>query len=174
MPMVPSASHQGVLSDIESAMRDAKDSRMPPLFTSGALPDMVIQQAVEAVEQEGIVFIDEIDKICSKSGSGGYHGPDASDEGVQRDLLPLLEGSTVTTRYGDIRTDYILFIASALLATEGIVLDFRDDAISEVARVAWEINSQVENIGARRLHTVIEKVLDDINLNASLHAPGAT
>ncbi|CDJ58791.1 ATP-dependent heat shock protein, putative [Eimeria maxima] len=74
--------------------------------------EMVVQQAVEAVEEEGIVFIDEIDKICSKSGKGGYQGPDASDEGVQRDLLPLLEGSTVSTRYGDIHTNYILFIAS--------------------------------------------------------------
>ncbi|KAL8447482.1 hypothetical protein Emed_004365 [Eimeria media] len=172
--------------------------------------DMVVQQAMESVEQEGIVFIDEIDKICSRTGIAGYHGPDASDEGVQRDLLPLLEGSTVSTRYGEIKTDYILFIASgafhavrpsdmlaelqgrlpvrvalspltendfrliltktkhnlieqhkALLATEGVNLDFSEDAIAEVARVAWEINCQLENIGARRLHTVIENVLID-------------
>lgn len=156
-------------------------------------------------------------------GKGGYQGPDASDEGVQRDLLPLLEGSTVSTRYGDIHTNYILFIASgafhsvqpsdmlaelqgrlpvrvllrplsekdfyqiltrtksnlieqhkALLATEGIELKFTDDAIAEVARVSSEINSQVENIGARRLHTIIEKVLEDINLNAALQPPGTT
>ncbi|KAL8445943.1 hypothetical protein Emag_004908 [Eimeria magna] len=145
--------------------------------------DMVVQQAMESVEQEGIVFIDEIDKICSRTGVAGYHGPDASDEGVQRDLLPLLEGSTVSTRYGEIKTDYILFIASgafhavrpsdmlaelqgrlpvrvalspltendfrliltktkhnlieqhkALLATEGVILDFSEDAIAEVAK----------------------------------------
>ncbi|KAL8431085.1 hypothetical protein ACSSS7_005490 [Eimeria intestinalis] len=153
--------------------------------------DMIVQQAMESVEQEGIVFIDEIDKICSRTGVAGYHGPDASDEGVQRDLLPLLEGSTVSTRYGEIKTDYILFIASglgcssgafhavrpsdmlaelqgrlpvrvalspltendfrliltktkhnlieqhkALLATEGVILDFSEDAIAEVARGA--------------------------------------
>ncbi|XP_026190987.1 uncharacterized protein LOC34624197 [Cyclospora cayetanensis] len=262
MPMMASEATQGgaericknqhsivlnVTVDIENAMREMKDSKIPSFFASDfrmmerryvtikealarltqaeldamITKDMIIQQAVEAVEQEGIVFIDEIDKICSKSGNGGYHGPDASDEGVQRDLLPLLEGSTVSTRFGEIKTDYILFIASgafhsvrpsdllaelqgrlpvrvtlnplseedfrqiltrtkhnlieqykALLATEGVVLEFSDDAIAEVARVAWEVNSQIENIGARRLHTIIEKVLEDINLNASLQSPG--
>lgn len=249
MPMPAAAGPHGALSDLESAVREMKDTRYPSLFANDfrmverryvtikealtrltqaeldtlITKDMVIQQAVESVEQEGIVFIDEIDKICSKGGSGGYHGPDASDEGVQRDLLPLLEGSTVATRFGEVKTDYILFIASgafhsvrpsdmlaelqgrlpvrvtlsplteedfrqiltktknnlieqhkALLSTEGVVLEFRDDAIAEVARVAWEVNSQTENIGARRLHTVIEKVLEEVNLNASLHPPGTT
>ncbi|KAL8272884.1 hypothetical protein Esti_003193 [Eimeria stiedai] len=243
------SSPQGVFSDLESAMREMKDARLSSLFAtdfrmaekryvtikealsrltqaeldSMITKDMVVQQAMESVEQEGIVFIDEIDKICSRTGVGGYHGPDASDEGVQRDLLPLLEGSTVSTRYGEIRTDYILFIASgafhavrpsdmlaelqgrlpvrvalspltendfrliltktkhnlieqhkALLATEGIILDFSEDAIAEVAKVAWEINCQLENIGARRLHTVIEKVLEEVNLNAPLLSPGTT
>lgn len=249
MPMQTSAGPQGGLSDLETAMREIKDSRIPSLFASDfrmmerryvtikealtrltqaeldnmITKEMIVQQAVEAVEQEGIVFVDEIDKICSKSGSGGFHGPDASDEGVQRDLLPLLEGSIVATRYGEIRTDYILFIASgafhsvrpsdmlaelqgrlpvrvtlnplseedfrqiltktrhnlieqhkALLATEGVILEFTDDAIAEIARVAWQVNSQIENIGARRLHTVIEKVLEEVNLNATRLSPGTT
>ncbi|OEH74349.1 ATP-dependent heat shock protein [Cyclospora cayetanensis] len=209
MPMMASEATQGDFRmmerryvTIKEALARLTQAELDAMITK----DMIIQQAVEAVEQEGIVFIDEIDKICSKSGNGGYHGPDASDEGVQRDLLPLLEGSTVSTRFGEIKTDYILFIASgafhsvrpsdllaelqgrlpvrvtlnplseedfrqiltrtkhnlieqykALLATEGVVLEFSDDAIAEVARVAWEVNSQIENIGARRLHTIIEK-----------------
>ncbi|KAL8429123.1 hypothetical protein Efla_003176 [Eimeria flavescens] len=249
VPMHVAGSPQGAFSDLESAMREMKDTRISSLFAtdfrmaekryvtikearsrltqaeldSMITKDMVVQQAVESVEQEGIVFIDEIDKICSRSGVAGYHGPDASDEGVQRDLLPLLEGSTVATRYGEIKTDYILFIASgafhavrpsdmlaelqgrlpvrvtlsplteedfrqiltktkhnlidqhkALLATEGVTLEFSDDAVAEVARVAWEVNCQLENIGARRLHTVIEKVLEEVNLKASVLSPGTT
>jgi len=176
--------------------------------------ELVLSRAIEAVEQEGIVFIDEIDKICTKS-HGGYTGPDASAEGVQRDLLPLIEGSTVSTRYGNVKTDYILFICSgafhnvkpsdmlaelqgrlplrvqlnpltkqdfvrvlkepennlvvqqkALLETEGILVDFSDDAIEEIARVSAEINSHVENIGARRLHTITEKVMEEVSFNA--------
>lgn len=174
----------------------------------------ITQQALEAVEQEGIVFLDEIDKICS-SKSHSYSGPDASAEGVQRDLLPLIEGTTVSTPYGNVRTSYILFIASgafhsvkpsdmmaelqgrlpvrvqlkplteedfrqilfntrnnlieqniALLATEGVTLLFERSAILEIARSAYEINSFVENIGARRLITIIEKVMEEISFVA--------
>jgi len=176
--------------------------------------DLVLSRAIESVEQEGIVFIDEIDKICTKQ-HGGYSGPDASAEGVQRDLLPLIEGSTVTTRYGNVRTDYILFICSgafhsvkpsdmlaelqgrlplrvelkpltkadfvrvlkepqynlitqqkALLETEGVFVDFTEEAIEEIARVSAEINAHAENIGARRLHTITEKVMEDVSFSA--------
>lgn len=170
-------------------------------------------QALENVEQNGIVFIDEFDKITRR---GEYSGSaDVSREGVQRDLLPLVEGSTVTTKYGMVKTDHILFIASgafhvtkpsdlipelqgrfpirvelkalseadfqrilvepdaslttqytALLATESIKLSFRKDAISHIAHYAWKINETAENIGARRLHTVMERLLEDISFNA--------
>jgi len=165
------------------------------------------------VEQEGIVFIDEIDKIAISSDA--YRGgADASSEGVQRDLLPIIEGSSVSSKYGNINTDKILFIASgafqsakpsdllaelqgrlpirvelkgltesdlykilkepvhnlinqqiALMATEKVKLNFTEDGIKEIARVAAEINSTIENIGARRLHTVIEKIVEDLNFN---------
>ena len=170
------------------------------------------------MEESGIVFIDEIDKIVN---SGEYRGADASAEGVQRDLLPLIEGSTISTKYGNVNTDYILFIASgafhsskpsdllaelqgrlpirveldaltendmyriltepqanlinqqrALLATEQIQLDFTDDAIKEIARIASLANRTVENIGARRLHTCIERIIDTISFDASDLAPG--
>ncbi|RQM22559.1 hypothetical protein B5M09_002211 [Aphanomyces astaci] len=178
----------------------------------------VIKEAITEAEENGIVFIDEIDKICS---SGAYRGADASDEGVQRDLLPLIEGSTISTKHGNVNTDHILFIGSgafhsvkpsnllaelqgrlpirvelkaltendlwriltepvanlimqqkALLATEQVNLTFDDDAIKEVARVAYEINHTVENIGARRLHTVLEKVVEDISFEASDYPDG--
>ncbi|XP_055389010.1 LOW QUALITY PROTEIN: ATP-dependent protease ATPase subunit HslU-like [Condylostylus longicornis] len=174
----------------------------------------ITQQAIEAVEQEGIVFLDEIDKICSNK-SHAYSGPDASAEGVQRDLLPLIEGTTINTRYGNVKTDHILFIASgafhsvkpsdmmaelqgrlpvrvelkpltegdfrkiltdtrhnlleqniALLATEGVTLLFEPAATNEIARVAYEVNSFVENIGARRLVTIIEKIMEEISFVA--------
>jgi len=175
--------------------------------------DKVKEKAIEKASNDGIVFIDEIDKIVTKSGS--THGPDVSREGVQRDLLPIVEGSTVNTRYGSIKTDHILFIAAgafhqvkpsdmipelqgrfpirvelkpltkedfirilkepknalikqykALLETEGISLKFTDDAIEKIAEIAEKINKETENIGARRLHTLLEKLLEDISFEA--------
>jgi ATP-dependent HslUV protease ATP-binding subunit HslU len=171
--------------------------------------DQVTRLAVERVENSGIIFLDEVDKIAGRE-SG--HGPDVSREGVQRDILPIVEGTTVNTRYGFVRTDHILFIAAgafhvakpadlipelqgrfpirveldsltigdfvriltepqnalikqyiALLETEGIKLSFQDDAVQEVARFATTVNENTENIGARRLHTIMEKLLDDIS-----------
>jgi ATP-dependent HslUV protease ATP-binding subunit HslU len=170
--------------------------------------EKVVKSAVQKVEQSGIVFLDEIDKIVAK---GGGHGPDVSREGVQRDLLPLVEGSTVSTKYGPIKTDHILFIASgafhaskpsdlipelqgrfpirvelnslgakefvrilqepknallvqypALLQTEGVAVRFEEDAIADIAKIAEEVNAKMENIGARRLHTIMERLLEDI------------
>jgi len=171
-------------------------------------------KAVEAVEQNGIVFLDEIDKICKRSDSGGSGG-EVSREGVQRDLLPIVEGSTVSTKYGAIKTDHILFIASgafhltkpsdlipelqgrfpirvelgalsaddffriltepnaslteqysALLATEGVNLSFATDGIRRIAELGWEVNEKTENIGARRLHTILERLLEEISFSA--------
>jgi ATP-dependent HslUV protease ATP-binding subunit HslU len=179
--------------------------------------DSVVREAIAAVEENGIVFIDEIDKICGRSErGGGIGGADVSREGVQRDLLPLIEGTTVATKHGSVKTDHILFIASgafhlskpsdllpelqgrlpirvelkgldrddlcriltepqaslitqykALLATEGVELDFRPDAIEEIARLAEQINATIENIGARRLHTILERLLEEISFTAS-------
>jgi ATP-dependent HslUV protease ATP-binding subunit HslU len=175
--------------------------------------DQVRREALHAVEQDGIVFLDEIDKITAR---GERIGADVSREGVQRDLLPLIEGTSVTTKHGAVRTEHILFIASgafhnskpsdmlpelqgrlpirvelnpltredlarilvepeaslvkqyvALLATEGITLEFTDDAITEIAHLAAEINEKVENIGARRLHTVMERLVEEISFTAS-------
>ncbi len=172
--------------------------------------DEISQIAVERTEQSGIIFIDEIDKIAGKDA----HGPDVSREGVQRDILPIIEGSTVMTKYGPVRTDYILFIAAgafhvskpsdlipelqgrfpirveltslsvddlerilvepenallnqyvALLSTEGIRLAFSDDAVAEIAKIAQELNTTTEDIGARRLHTVLEKVMEEISFD---------
>ncbi len=177
--------------------------------------DKVTAEALDAVEQNGIVFLDEIDKIASRSENFRGAG-DVSREGVQRDLLPLIEGTTVSTKYGTVRTDHILFIASgafhlakpsdllpelqgrlpirvelsaltqedfkrilvepeaslikqykALMKTENVTLDFADDAIDELARLAAEVNANVENIGARRLHTLLERLLEDISFDAS-------
>ena len=174
--------------------------------------DKVIKEAIARVEQSGIIFLDEIDKIAGKNGA---HGPDVSREGVQRDLLPIVEGSTVTTKYGPTKTDHILFIASgafhmvkpadlipelqgrfpirvelnslgqkefvrilteprnalllqyiALLRTEKMDVVFEDDAVSEVARMAEEVNNKTENIGARRLHTLMECLLEDFLFDA--------
>ena len=174
--------------------------------------DKVIKLAIERVEQSGIIFLDEIDKIAGRE-SG--RGPDVSREGVQRDLLPIVEGSTVTTKYGMVKTDHILFIASgafhiskpsdlipelqgrfpirveltslskedfirilkepenalivqyvSLLKTEEVELAFADEAIDEIAGIAYEVNSRMENIGARRLHTIMEKLLSDVSFNA--------
>ncbi|MAZ46704.1 MAG: HslU--HslV peptidase ATPase subunit [Rickettsiales bacterium] len=175
--------------------------------------DNLIKRAINNVEEDGIVFIDEIDKICGKNSRGTA---EVSREGVQRDLLPLIEGSTVSTKYGTVKTDHILFIASGafhvakpsdllpelqgrlpnrvelsalnqedfirilkepennlirqyeeLIATEGVHLKFSENAISEIAKIATQVNDEVENIGARRLHTILEKVLDDISFSAS-------
>ncbi|MCF8068518.1 MAG: ATP-dependent protease ATPase subunit HslU [Desulfobacterales bacterium] len=175
--------------------------------------DRVVKTAIEKVEQSGIVFLDEIDKIAGKEGG---HGPDVSREGVQRDLLPIVEGSTVSTKYGPVRTDHILFIASgafhmvkpadlipelqgrfpirvelsslgkdefvriltepknalllqyiALLRTEGVNLVFEDSSVAEIAHIAEDVNTNTENIGARRLHTLMEKLLEDILFDAS-------
>ncbi len=174
--------------------------------------DKVVKLAIEKVEHSGIIFLDEIDKVASRETT---RGPDVSREGVQRDLLPIVEGSTVNTKYGMVRTDHILFIASgafhtskpsdlipelqgrfpirvelhslgkeefvrilkepenaltiqyeALMDTEGIELEFQEDAIEEVAQIAHDVNSRTENIGARRLHTVMEKLLDEVSFNA--------
>ena len=175
--------------------------------------DSLIKRAIRNVEDDGIVFIDEIDKICGKnSGSSA----EVSREGVQRDLLPLIEGSTVSTKYGSLKTDHILFIASGafhlskpsdllpelqgrlpnrvelsplirddfirilkepennllkqyveLISSEGVELSFKEDAISEIAQIAAKVNEEIENIGARRLHTILEKVLEEISFSAS-------
>ena len=174
--------------------------------------DKVVNDAVERVEQAGIIFLDEIDKIASREHT---HGPDVSREGVQRDILPIVEGTTITTKYGMVKTDHILFIAAgafhmskpsdlipelqgrfpirvgldplnkddfyriltepenalikqykALLATEGIELDFDQEAILELADIAQRINEMTENIGARRLYTVMEKLLEDLSFSA--------
>lgn len=179
--------------------------------------DAVVKQAIERVEQNGIVFLDEIDKIASRAGEKGY-GPDVSREGVQRDILPIVEGSTVTTKHGLVRTDHILFIAAgafhatkpsdlipelqgrfpirveldsltkedfyriltepdnsltkqyiAMMSTEGVEMEFTDDALKEICNIAAEVNHQMEDIGARRLHTVMEKVLEDISFTAPEH-----
>ncbi|HXX57638.1 MAG TPA: ATP-dependent protease ATPase subunit HslU [Thermodesulfovibrionales bacterium] len=180
--------------------------------------DKVKKEAIENVEQTGIVFIDEIDKVASR---GSSYGPDVSREGVQRDLLPIVEGSTVTTKHGPVRTDHILFIASgafhmtkpsdlipelqgrfpirveleplgkdefirilrepynaltkqytALLATEDVEIEFTGDAVEEIAGIAAAVNEKTENIGARRLHTVLEKLLEDISFEAPERTDG--
>ena len=176
-------------------------------------PEELKQQAIDAVEQHGIVFVDELDKICKR---GNASGPDVSREGVQRDLLPLVEGCTVSTKHGMVKTDHILFIASgafqvaspsdlipelqgrlpirvelqalttddferiltepsasitvqykALMATEGVNIEFTEDGIRHIAKAAWQVNESAENIGARRLHTVLERLVEDISFEAS-------
>jgi len=175
--------------------------------------DEVTRESVRRTEQMGIVFLDEVDKIASRR--GGAHGPDVSREGVQRDLLPIVEGSTVNTKYGPVRTDHILFIAAGafhlskpsdmipelqgrfpirvelksltkadfiriltepknaltrqyeeLLKTEGVTLEFTEDAIEEIAEVAKTVNEESENIGARRLHTILEQLLEEVSFEA--------
>jgi ATP-dependent HslUV protease ATP-binding subunit HslU len=175
--------------------------------------DKIIQEAIDVVENNGIVFLDEVDKIASRGDRGGA---DVSREGVQRDLLPLIEGTTVSTKHGPVKTDHILFIASgafhvskpsdllpelqgrlpirvelkalgqdefrriltepetslikqykALLDTEGVALEFSDDGVAAIARIAAEINGSIENIGARRLQTVMERILDDVSFTAT-------
>jgi ATP-dependent HslUV protease ATP-binding subunit HslU len=181
--------------------------------------ERVNREALVRAEQSGIVFIDEIDKIASREGAKGA-GPDVSREGVQRDILPIVEGSTVNTKYGQVKTDHMLFIAAgafhvskpsdlipelqgrfpirveleplsgedlvrilreprnsllrqytALLDTEGVHLDFSDEAVLEISRIAQAVNERTENIGARRLHTVLERLLDDVSFSASEQGP---
>src|SRR5205814_8215665 len=190
----------------EALMREESDRMLDQ--------EKAVREARESVEQNGIVFIDEIDKITARSEFRG--GGDVSREGVQRDLLPLIEGTTVNTKHGPVKTDHVLFICSgafhlakpsdmlpelqgrlpirvslaslsredfrriltepeaslvkqykALLATEKVELEFKDDAIDELAKLTAEINESVENIGARRLHTVMEKLLEEISFTAS-------
>jgi ATP-dependent HslUV protease ATP-binding subunit HslU len=178
--------------------------------------EQLTKDAVSHAENNGIVFIDEIDKICARSTEGGFRGADVSREGVQRDLLPLIEGTTVNTKYGLVKTDHVLFIASgafhqakpsdllpelqgrlpirvelsaltrddmrrilvepehsllkqyaALLGTENVTLNFTDDAVDALSDLAADINERIENIGARRLHTVLERLLEDISFTAT-------
>jgi len=183
--------------------------------------DRVTKEAIERAEQTGIVFIDEMDKVAgASSSSGSGNGPDVSREGVQRDLLPIIEGSTVPTKYGPVCTDYILFIAAgafhkskpsdlipelqgrlpirveldslkaddfkriliepkgaltkqyeALLSVEGVTVQFTDDGIEEIAQIAALANEQMENIGARRLHTIMERLLDDVSFESPADSP---
>jgi len=178
--------------------------------------DRIAKDAVAHAENNGIVFIDEIDKVCARTMEGGFRGGDVSREGVQRDLLPLIEGTTVSTKYGPVKTDHVLFIASgafhlakpsdllpelqgrlpirvelaglsrddlrriltepehslikqyaALMETEQVQLSFTDDAVDALAQLAADINDRVENIGARRLHTVLERLLEEISFTAT-------
>ncbi|MDG6895308.1 HslU--HslV peptidase ATPase subunit [Volucribacter amazonae] len=194
---------------IKDALKALIDDEAAKLLNPEELKD----KAIEAVEQYGIVFIDEIDKICRR---GEHSGADVSREGVQRDLLPLVEGSTVNTKHGMVKTDHILFICSgafqvarpsdlipelqgrlpirvelsaltvgdferiltepnaslteqyvALMATEGVNIEFSKDAITKIAEAAFHVNEKTENIGARRLHTVMERLMDKISFNAS-------
>jgi len=194
------------VSECRALIEEAESERLIP-------PELVQKDALTAVEQNGIVFIDEIDKICQSSSA--VHHADASSEGVQRDLLPLIEGSTISTKYGNVNTDHILFVCSgafhhckpsdllpelqgrlpirvelkgltegdmhriltepefnlirqqiSLMDTENVKLTFTDDAIQEVARVSAEVNATVENIGARRLHTVVERLVEELSFDA--------
>jgi ATP-dependent HslUV protease ATP-binding subunit HslU len=178
--------------------------------------ERLTKDAVEHAENNGIVFLDEIDKVCARTSEGGFRGGDVSREGVQRDLLPLIEGTTVSTKHGPVKTDHILFIASGafhlakpsdllpelqgrlpirvelaplsrddlrriliepehsllkqyeqLLGTEGVTLQFADDAVDALAELAADINDRIENIGARRLATVLEKLLEEVSFSAS-------
>jgi ATP-dependent HslUV protease ATP-binding subunit HslU len=178
--------------------------------------ERLTKDAVAHAENNGIVFLDEIDKVCARTSEGGFRGGDVSREGVQRDLLPIIEGTTVSTKHGPVKTDHILFIASgafhlakpadllpelqgrlpirvelaslsradlrriltepeasllkqyqALMATEGVALRFAEDAVDALAELAADINDKIENIGARRLHTVMEKLLEEISFTAS-------
>ena len=231
MPMVEIFSNSG-MDDVGSSMKDMfgkifpKKSRRQKLKVDEALKilrreeaeklidmDKVTQLAIQRTEQSGIIFLDEIDKIASRQGTS--QSGEISREGVQRDLLPIVEGSTVTTKYGMVRTDHILFIASgafhlckpsdlvpelqgrfpirvelnalgeeeffriltepqnalikqyeALMATEGVELSFEEDAIREMAKIAALVNEKTENIGARRLHTIMERMLDELSFSA--------
>jgi len=201
---------------VKAALKAARDEEAAKLINE----DEIKNQAVEVTEQTGIVFIDEIDKVTNRDDVGGAG---VSREGVQRDLLPLIEGSTVTTKYGSVKTDHILFIASgafhlskpsdlipelqgrlpirvelealtaedferileepdaslteqyqALLGTEGLSISFSKDGIAKIAETAWQVNERTENIGARRLHTVMERLLEELSFSAADLAVGDT
>ncbi len=201
---------------VKAALKAARDEEAAKLINE----DEIKNQAVEVTEQTGIVFIDEIDKVTNRDDVGGAG---VSREGVQRDLLPLIEGSTVTTKYGSVKTDHILFIASgafhlskpsdlipelqgrlpirvelealtaedferileepdaslteqyqALLGTEGLSVSFSKDGIAKIAETAWQVNERTENIGARRLHTVMERLLEELSFSAADLAVGDT
>ncbi len=205
--MMPSKS-----KDQKMTVREARDVIIENEYDRLIDMDIVASEAIKRVEEMGIVFLDEIDKIANRSSGDG---PDVSREGVQRDILPLIEGSTVSTRYGMVKTDHVLFIAAgafhmskpsdlipelqgrfpirveldsltkedfyrilsepknslikqyiALLETEGIQLEFEETAIAKLSEIAFQVNSQTENIGARRLHTIMEKLLEDISFDA--------
>ena len=194
---------------VEDAMKTLIDEESNKMIDE----DKIIKNSLKAVENDGIVFIDEIDKICAR---GNVKGGDVSREGVQRDLLPIVEGTTISTKYGIVKTDHILFIASgafhvakpsdllpelqgrfpirvqlkslteddllriltepeaslikqytALLAVENVELTFSEDGIKEMAKIAFKVNGEIENIGARRLHTMIEKILEEVSFEAS-------
>ena len=234
MPMVEIMTTSG-MEDMQSNLQDAFSKIFPrkkknrkmkvPEALDAAIEeemeklvdmDQVIKEALRRTEEAGIVFLDEVDKIVSRGGTSGGHGPEVSREGVQRDLLPIVEGATVSTKHGMVKTDHILFIASgafhmskpsdlipelqgrfpirvelhslgkdefvriltepenalikqyiALMKTENIELIFEDEAIEEIARIAVEVNEKTEEIGARRLHTVLERVLDILSFEAS-------
>jgi ATP-dependent HslUV protease ATP-binding subunit HslU len=234
MPMIEIVTGSSGVEDMQSSLQDAfskmfpkktKNRKMKIQDALGALKkeemerlvdmDKVVKEALRRTEESGIIFLDEIDKIASRSGGGG-HGPEVSREGVQRDLLPIVEGSTISTKYGMVRTDHILFIASgafhvakpsdlipelqgrfpirvelqslgkeefvriltepenaltkqyvALMATEDIELVFTEDGIEAMADIAVQVNEKTEEIGARRLHTVLERVLDALSFDAS-------
>ncbi len=212
----------GIMQDLMSGMPKKRKKRRLTIAEARKLleqeevqklidMDAVVKEALRKVEESGIVFIDEIDKIAAPSTGGGGKGPDVSREGVQRDLLPIVEGSNVATKYGMVKTDHVLFIASgafhvarpsdlipelqgrfpirvelkslteddfyliltqprnalikqyrALLRTEGVELEFTDEAIHEIARIAAKVNESVENIGARRLHTILTNLLEEL------------
>jgi len=212
----------GIMQDLMSGMPKKKKKRRLTIAEARKLleqeevqklidMDAVVKEALRKVEESGIVFIDEIDKIAAPTTGAGGKGPDVSREGVQRDLLPIVEGSTVATKYGVVKTDHVLFIASgafhvarpsdlipelqgrfpirvelkslteedfyliltqprnalikqyrAMLSTENIDLDFTDEAIREIARTAAKVNETVENIGARRLHTILTNLLEEL------------
>jgi ATP-dependent HslUV protease ATP-binding subunit HslU len=197
---------------VEAARRILEQEEADQLLDN----DRLTKEAVSHAENNGIVFIDEIDKVAARTVEGGFRGGDVSREGVQRDLLPLIEGTTVSTKYGPIKTDHVLFIASgafhlakpsdllpelqgrlpirvelaplsrddlrriltepehslvkqyaALMATEKVTLSFTDDAVDALAELAADINDRIENIGARRLHTVLERLLEEISFTAT-------
>ena len=205
MPQAPKSRRMKVPEAFEYLAQEEADKLIDP--------DSLNAEAIERTEQSGIVFLDEVDKVAAQNNGRG--GPDVSREGVQRDLLPIVEGSTVQTKYGPVKTDHILFIAAgafhmakpsdllpelqgrfpirveldsldrddfirilqepenalvrqypALLATEGVNITFGDDAVKEVADFAFRINEQTENIGARRLHTIMERLLEEISFRA--------
>jgi ATP-dependent HslUV protease ATP-binding subunit HslU len=200
-----------VRMSVEDALKTLIDEESEKIIDE----DKIIKNALKSVENDGIVFIDEIDKICARNGMKGS-GTDVSREGVQRDLLPLVEGTTISTKYGLVKTDHILFVASgafhaakpsdllpelqgrfpirvqlkplteadlvrilnepesslikqyiALIGVENVLLNFTEDGVNQIAKIAHKVNAEVENIGARRLHTMLEKILEDISFDAT-------